>query len=139
MFRQTRYLGICAGCALVCGTAAAQSAGDAAGSIDGTVRDASGAVLSQVVVRAVGPALMGAREDVSRDDGFYRIPALAPGDYELAFTRAGFEQAIRRDVRVRSGATTTISITLNLEALRENVIVGPNASAVDRRGTRSPP
>ncbi|HVG69475.1 MAG TPA: carboxypeptidase regulatory-like domain-containing protein [Vicinamibacterales bacterium] len=136
MFRQTRYLGICAGCALVCATAAAgQSAGDAAGSIDGTVRDASGAVLSQVVVRAVGPALMGAREDVSRDDGFYRIPALAPGDYELTFTRAGFEQAIRRDVRVRSGATTTISITLTLEALRENVIVGPNASAVDRRGT----
>ena len=108
MFRQTRYLGICAGCALVCATAAAgQSAGDAAGLIDGTVRDASGAVLSQVVVRAVGPALMGAREDVSRDDGFYRIPALAPGDYELTFTRAGFEQAIRRDVRVRSGATTT--------------------------------
>ena len=59
----------------------------------------------------------------------------APGDYELTFTRAGFKQVIRGDIRVRPGATTTISITLDLDAVRENVIVGPGASAVDRRGT----
>jgi hypothetical protein len=135
VFRQARFLVMCAGCALACATAAAgQTAGDAFGAIDGTIRDASGAVLSQVVVRAVGPALMGAREDVSRD-GFYRIPALAPGDYELTFVRTGFAQAIRKDVRVQPGATTTLSITLDLEARRESVIVDARASGVDRRDT----
>jgi hypothetical protein len=129
-------VGTFAACALACATAAVgQTAADAAGSIDGTIRDASGAVVPQVVVRAAGSALMGAREAVSRDDGFYRLPALAPGDYELTFTRAGFEQAIRRDVRVTLGATTTISVTLDLAAVRADVIVGPNASALDRRGT----
>ena len=77
MFRRARFLGIYAGCALTCATAVAQTAGDAVGAIDGTIRDASGGVLPRVVVRAVGPALMSAREDVSRDeDGFYRIAAL---------------------------------------------------------------
>jgi hypothetical protein len=135
VFRQARFLLICAGCAFVGATAAAQTAGDAVGAIDGTVRDGSGGVLPQVVVRAVGPAMMGAREVLSRDDGFYRIRALTPGDYELTFTRAGFAQAVRRDIRVRPGATTTVPVTLDLDAVRENVIVGPAATAVDRRGT----
>jgi hypothetical protein len=131
-----RVLGFCAGCALACAIpAAGQTGADATGAIDGTIRDASGAALPHVIVRAVSPAMMGAREAVSRDDGFYRLPALAPGDYELTVMRAGFEQAIRRAVRVTSGATTTISVSLDLAAIREDVVVGPNASALDRRGT----
>ena len=128
-----RLFGVFAACGLTCATAAAGQTA-AAGAIDGTIRDVSGGVLSQVIVRAVSPALMGAREDVSRTDGFYRILALTPGDYDLTFTLAGFEPAIRRAVRVRPGATTTVSVTLDLEALRENVIVGA-APTIDRRGT----
>ena len=63
MFRQARLLGICAGCVLACAAVVgAQTAGDAVGAIDGTIRDASGGVLSQVRIRAGGLALMGARE-----------------------------------------------------------------------------
>jgi len=133
--RRMPRCGVIAACWLACAIpAAGQTAGDAVGAIDGTIRDSSGSVLPQVLVRAAGPALMGAREDVSRPDGFYRIRALTPGDYELTFTLAGFEPAIRRDIRVSPGATTTVSVTLDLEALRENVIVGA-APTIDRRGT----
>jgi hypothetical protein len=130
VFRRLRVL-ISAGCALSCAVAAA--AGQATGAIDGIVRDATGAALSQVTVRVVGPAIMGPREDLSREDGFYRIQALTPGEYEVTFTRTGFEHSVRRGVRVRPGATTTVSLSLTLSAFRENVIVAPGVSPVDRR------
>ena len=134
MFLRARLVGVCAGWVLACATAAGSQAGDTVGSVDGTIRDPSGAGLPQVAVRIVGPSQMGEREHVSHDDGFYRIQSLAPGEYELTFTRAGFEPAIRREVRVRSGATTTVSITLELASLRENVSV-ERATTVDRRAT----
>src|SRR5688572_2335008 len=130
-----RAFGIFVACGLACATAEGQTAADPMGAIDGTVRDVSGGVLSQVIIRAISPAIMGAREATSRDDGFYRIQALSPGEYAVTFTRAGFADAVRRDIRVRPGATTTISIALDLQGLRADVTVAPEGSVADRRVT----
>jgi hypothetical protein len=136
VFHPARLAGVCAACLLASASSASgQTVGDATGAIEGVVIDAAGGVLPNVLVRVSGPAMMGAREDLSRDDGFYRVPALVPGDYEVSFTRGGFRSAIRRDVRVRPGATVTIPVTLEIEARREVVTVESGSPLGDRRGT----
>ena len=49
------------------------------GSIEGTVRDSSGAVLPGVTVEARSPAIAGVADHGDRHDGTYRFPALPTG------------------------------------------------------------
>ena len=71
--------------------AAAQGA-LARGTLTGTVRDASGAVLPGVTVEAASPALIEkVRTAVTDNAGIYRIVNLDPGVYTLTFTLAGLQ------------------------------------------------
>ena len=60
------------------------------GSIEGVVKDTSGAVLPGVTVEARSPALVGVSTATTDAQGIYRFPALAPGVYEVSATLAGF-------------------------------------------------
>src|SRR5438552_2289000 len=60
------------------------------GSIEGVVKDTSGAVLPGVTIEARSPALVGVSTATTDAQGIYRFPALAPGVYEVAATLAGF-------------------------------------------------
>ena len=64
------------------------AAQDQAGTIEGIVKDSSGAVLPGVTVEA--KAATGTRSTVSDESGAYRFPALPPGRYEIVATLQGF-------------------------------------------------
>lgn len=57
-----------------------QTVGTATGSIVGTVQDATGAVLPNVIVTIPSDALMGPRTTLTNAEGRYRIAALPPGE-----------------------------------------------------------
>src|SRR5688572_16617213 len=63
------------------------------GSIEGTVRDGSKAVLPGVTVEARSPALVGVQSAVTDERGVFRFPALRPGRYEITATMQGFSPA----------------------------------------------
>jgi hypothetical protein len=71
--------------AWVCGAvsllalAAPLSAQETRGSIEGVIKDTSGAVLPGVTIEARSPALAGVQSTVSDVAGAYRFPALPPG------------------------------------------------------------
>ena len=70
----------------------------AQGTLTGTVRDGSGAVLPGVTVEAASPALPGSvRTVVSDSAGVYRIIELPPGTYTLSFTLPGFANVKREE------------------------------------------
>jgi len=72
------------------------SAASAQGSIAGSVRDASGAVLPGVTVEASSPALIEKTRSVVTDGtGQYKIVDLRPGIYTVTFTLPGFS-TVRR-------------------------------------------
>src|SRR5438874_11126105 len=74
--------------ALLCGRASA--AQEQRGSIQGTVRDTTGAVLPGVTVeaRSVSGAVV---STVSDGTGTYRFPSLQPGRYDVSATLASFK------------------------------------------------
>ena len=70
------------------------------GSIRAYVRDATGALLPETPVTAVGPAAPFTA--ISDKEGYYRLLELPPGEYELTAEREGFTRFVRPGIAVRA-------------------------------------
>ena len=76
----------------------------AQGSIAGSVRDSSGAVLPGVTVEASSPALIEKTRTVVTDDkGEYKVVDLRPGTYSVTFSLSGFTSVQREGITINSG------------------------------------
>lgn len=127
---------------VVVGGAPAALAQSGQGSIEGTIRDGSGAVLPGVTVTATSADSGRSRSVVSDSRGDYVVPRLDPGQYEVEAMLPGF----RTDpgtVTVGSGAAS-LDIVLGIAPIAETVTVTrvdqelsgvPNAIAVVNRDT----
>src|SRR5580692_5382204 len=74
--------------ALLTGSLAAQSG---AGSIQGTVKDASGSAVPHCPVHVVHQATSTANDTVTNSSGFYSVPGLFAGDYTITFNAPGMK------------------------------------------------
>lgn len=104
-------------------------ADDGFGTIMGTVLYAEDqGTLSDVIVTATSPALMGERTVVTGEDGFYWLPQLPPGIYTLRFEHEQLKPHAR-DVVVRLNQTYRMNVVLSPANLGECVeFVGGSAS-----------
>lgn len=82
-----------------------------AGSIVGTVRDATGALIRGATVTAKGASTGVTRNVVTGTAGQYSIPGLAPEKYEVTVTNPGFE-SFKSLVEVTVGGTVTVDAQL---------------------------
>ncbi|MEO5859653.1 MAG: carboxypeptidase regulatory-like domain-containing protein, partial [Pyrinomonadaceae bacterium] len=94
--------------------------------IEGTVTDPNGAVVAGASVKAAGINLAAERSAVTDDAGFYRIPALAAGNYTLSVSQSGFSNASYRieltlnrvatfDVQLKVGGGVSGEVTVTSE------------------------
>jgi hypothetical protein len=109
----------------------------AQGTLTGTVKDGSGAVLPGVTVEAASPALTEKVRTVVTDGaGQYRIIELPPGAYSLTFTLPGFS-TVKRDGLELSGSTVlTIPVDLRVGAIEETITVTGETPVVDVQSVR---
>jgi outer membrane receptor protein involved in Fe transport len=101
------------------------------GTIVGTVKDDTGAVLPGVTVSITGEKIIGAQTTVTNPEGFYRFIALPPGTYDLAFSLSGFATLKRTGVKVSVGGTEEISVGMSVRQMVDEVTVTGEASVVD--------
>jgi outer membrane receptor protein involved in Fe transport len=101
------------------------------GIVAGTVKDESGAALPGATVAVSGPNIVGAQTAVTNQNGFYRLPNLPPGSYQLSFSFTGFTTLTRTGVRVSVGGTTEETAMLAISTLAEQVEVVASAQVVD--------
>lgn len=129
-------LAVWLGAALLGGpiSATGQTVGTTTGSIVGTVRDTTGAVLSRVAITISSSAIMGVRTTSTAADGTYRISALPPGEYRLSFSLNGFRTR-EEGVGLVLGFTATVDVELPLASQREEITVTKPHSDLDRRST----
>jgi hypothetical protein len=93
------------------------------GSIDGTVRDASGAVVPGVTVVVTNQDTSAAREIVTDAEGFFTAPLLPVGAYTVKADLAGFKGFEQHDVRLTIGQTLSLKIELRPSGVAEAVTV----------------
>jgi hypothetical protein len=131
----TRFprLGVLAVLAML--SAAAASAQDFRGRINGTVSDNTGAVLPGVTVTASSPALLQPQVQVTGADGSFRFLALAPGVYDIGFELAGFQTLKREGIRVVINQTLTVDQQMQVATLQETVTVSGASPIVDTSTT----
>lgn len=111
------------------GSAAAQIL---TGSIIGTVKDETGALLPGATAVVTSPALISKTQETTTDmDGFYRFPALPPGEYLVTLSLEGFATIQHGPVHVEVGKTIENMHTMKLASVQESVVVTAEAPVVD--------
>jgi hypothetical protein len=120
-------------CAAVCGVAAAllptESLAQAVyGSIGGTVRDSSGAVLPGVTVTITSLTRQTTDTVVTNESGLFVKDRLLPGEYRVQAELSGFKAAVVPRVDVRLDAQTPVEFVLPVGEMTEEVTVTGGAT-----------
>jgi Carboxypeptidase regulatory-like domain/TonB-dependent Receptor Plug Domain len=93
-----------------------------AGSIEGTVKDPSGASVANATVEISNPVSSFQRSTVSAADGSYRFTNVPFNPYHLVVTADGFS-SYTQDVDVRSTVPTMVQISLKIGTAATSVTV----------------
>ena len=93
------------------------------GTIVGTVKDASGAVINTATVKATNADTGFTRSVNTNSYGEYRIDYLPVGKYSLATTAATFQRSIRQNIDLSVDQTLTLDVMLSAGAASETVTI----------------
>ena len=102
----------------------------AAADLQGSVKDATGAVVPNATITARFAATNVSRTATSNDEGFYRIVNLAPGDYEITVEAANFKKAVLTKVNLTVGQTAQLDVALEPGAITESVTISDATSEI---------
>ena len=105
------------------------------GKISGTVTDEQGNPLPGVSVEASSPKLVGRVTAIADVNGAYRLFALTPGIYRIAFTLEGFKTVTREGIVVQIEQTVKLDVTLPLGSIEEEVTVTGQSPLIDVKST----
>jgi len=102
------------------------------GSIEGTITDASGAVLPGVTVTVTQAETGAERTVVTNDKGLYRAPLLPLGTYTVKAELQGFKTFQQTGVRVSVGETAVVNAAMSVGEVSETISVSAaDAPALD--------
>jgi len=101
------------------------------GGLTGVVTDNTGAVLPGATVTVTSQATNQARTATTGPDGFFSVPLLPPGIYNLTATMQGFSTLHRDGVRVSVAETARVNLQLSMGQLEESVTVTGEAPLVE--------
>jgi hypothetical protein len=118
---------------LVCVSTASAQVG---GSLSGTVKDPSGAVVPGVSVTATNTVLGTEFNAVTDGQGLYAFPKLPVGRYDVTMLLDGFKPQKRTGIQVDADSALQINATLEIGDQSETVTVSVNAVRVDTVSTQ---
>ncbi|MBS1857742.1 MAG: TonB-dependent receptor, partial [Acidobacteria bacterium] len=106
-----------------------------AGTITGTITDASGAVVPAASVAVKHTATGTQRMLATNDAGIYVAQFLQPGSYQITVTKPGFAKTVRTGLTLQVGQTVTVNFALQVQSSTEAVTVAADAAMVDTEKT----
>ena len=99
--------------------------------LQGTVKDASGAVVSNARVEVAGSSLVGKKTTDTDSAGYYRFANLPPGMYTIDVSAKGFKSTRRTGLVLEVGHLPSVDLTLEVGATSEVVEVTSATPVID--------
>jgi len=99
-------------------------------SIKGVVTDLSGAPVPAATVTTKNTETGAARSASTDEEGRYQIVWLPVGQYQVAVSKAGFEEAIRSGIRLVVGQEARVDLRLQVSTVKAEVTVTQDAPMV---------
>jgi hypothetical protein len=118
-----------------CATNAAAQASRVGGTVEGTVRDSSGAAIPGSKITVRNALTSQSRTGATDEQGFFRAQQLAVGTYEIQAEQTGFAPYQRTGVVLSLGQTLHLDIVLSPASASESVTVSAQPSAIDASQT----
>jgi outer membrane receptor protein involved in Fe transport len=103
----------------------------ARGTLTGSVKDVSGAVLSGATLNLRETNTGSTYASTASSEGLFTFPELLPGTYTLEVTAAGFEMYRQVGIDVLVGGTSTINVQLKVGSALTTVTVTGDASHLE--------
>ena len=114
--------------ALMAGVAGAQ---DSRGTITGTVRDSSKAVVPGATVTMTSEAMGNPITTITNADGYFQAPYLIAGAYKITVELPGFKRYVREGVQVRIADRLELDIVLEVGGTVEEVTVSASTPLLE--------
>lgn len=128
-----RLLGIVMGAILaaLCMATHARGQGGNQGSIEGTVVDQKGGAVSGATVTARNIATNTQATTATDSSGYFRLPVLLVGAYELTAEASGFSSITQKDIQLSVGSRLNLSLTLPVAGQQQMVEVSSDVPIVE--------
>jgi Carboxypeptidase regulatory-like domain len=120
--------------AIFCAVAVPLAAQTFRGGINGSVEDASGAVLDNAKISAVNSATGFSRAVLTGSTGEFLIPDLPPGVYSVSALKPGFQEE-KNDVEVVVSRVTSINFRLPVASQASTVMVSAEVASIETTST----
>jgi Carboxypeptidase regulatory-like domain len=115
---------------------AASSWAGVGGSVSGTVKDASNAVVANATVTATNVETGVQRRVTTNGQGFYSLPDLPLGRYNIAIQGAGFKPYQRTGLKIDANSSVTVDAILGVGERSDVVTVVENPLQVETTSTQ---
>jgi hypothetical protein len=103
----------------------------ATGNISGYVKDPTGAVLPDAAVTAKMLEQQFTRTTQTNTEGFYSLPAMPPGSYEITFEAKGFQKQLQTGIDLTVSQNLRVDAGMAVGAIETQVTVESTAPLVD--------
>ena len=99
--------------------------------LNGTIQDPSGRTIAGAAVTLRNLDTNQTYSSVSNSSGFYVVPSLPPGRYELTVQNAGFAKSVQTGINLTVGQFATVDVPMKVAATSEIVNVNTDAPVVE--------
>jgi len=99
--------------------------------IQGTVTDAQGALVAGASVTVVNLATNEKRAATTNQAGYYEVPLLNGGSYQVTAELTGFKKSVRGPIALSIASSIEINMTLELGSVAESVTVTGEAPLLE--------
>jgi hypothetical protein len=99
--------------------------------LSGTIKDTSGATIPGAQVSVKNVATGTVRELTADSAGFYTVPNLLPGSYDVTFSASGFGTQAANGITLTVGAQQVLNATLSVGQVSQKLTVSVEAPIVE--------
>jgi hypothetical protein len=126
-FKVYRFTLLCAAILVFAATVLGQTA-----QVTGRISDASGAVVPGAQISLTNQANGFKRDTVTNDEGYYTVPLLQPGNYEISVRKDGFKPIIQSGITLQVEQVARLDFKLETGAVTETVNITDAAPILER-------